>query len=81
MKQSEIAKELQDIKKMLQTHQHTLEEIRDGRISLPKKHHWKILLAIAALTLFIGSFGAYQYYLVLQSIIDQFPRSVQQRTN
>ncbi len=37
------------------------------------KAHRRTMFIIAAITLAIGGLGAYQYYRVLQSVIDQYP--------
>ena len=75
MKQADITQELKDIKKTLKEHGQRLEELSQGGIVMPRKHHWRVMLAMAALVLFAGSIAAYQYYRVLQSIIDQYPHN------
>jgi hypothetical protein len=75
MKQTDIARELTDIKKLLKEQGRTLKEMHGTQHVIPKKHHWKVMLAMAAFVLFVGGFGAYQYYRVLQSIIGQYPHN------
>ncbi len=72
--------ELADIQKKLQTHAQMLAELhaQQKAFSMPRKSgglHWKVMLVVAVVVLAVGSYGAYQYYLVLQSIIDQYPHS------
>ena len=75
MKQANIAQELKDIQKTLKEHGRRLEELSQSGTAVPRRHHWKVMLAMAALVLFAGSIAAYQYYRVLQSIIDQYPHN------
>ncbi len=75
MNQAEITQELKDIKKTLKEHGRKLEELSCSGAPTPRKHHWKIVLAMVAIVLFAGSFAAYQYYRVLRSIIDQYPHN------
>ena len=75
MNQAKIAQELKEIKKTLKRHEQKLEEFSLSGTLVPRKHHWRVMLAMAALVLFAGSFAAYQYYRVLRSIIDQYPHN------
>ena len=67
---------LTEIRDLLKAQQATLEEIKSQRpaaVVTVKRHHLRNMLILAAIVLASGSYGAYQYYLVLQSIINQFP--------
>ncbi len=66
---------LKEIRAMAKVQQEILEELRakpHAHFGLGKAY-WKYLAVLTIITLAAGSFGAYQYYKVLQSIIDQFP--------
>ena len=76
-----LESELADIQKTLQSHAQMLAELhaQQKSFSAPYKSsgvHWKVMLIVAAVVLAVGSYGAYQYYLILQSIIDQYPQNL-----
>jgi hypothetical protein len=66
---------LQDIVTALRAQEKALKEIQASLQKGPPqpKRHWKFMIIIAIITLAAGSAGAYQYYKILQSIINQFP--------
>lgn len=76
MQDPELTSLLKEIRDLLRKQQQLLEEIHSSHLprSLFGKTHWRMLIILALSILIVGSFGAYQYYRVLQSIIDQFPR-------
>ena len=78
MDTDELRTEIDGIQKTLAAHQKILDGLRDDGQPVRSVGHgsgyWKYLLVMGILVTSIGGYGAYQYYLVLQSIIDQIPR-------
>jgi hypothetical protein len=72
MKQPTDRELLLEIRDLLKMQQKTIEE----HPAHPRFGHryLKYLAIVAIITLVVGGLGAYQYYRILQSIIDQFPR-------
>ncbi len=65
---------LKEIRDLLKDQQKTLADIKAARGGGYFGHlHWKFLIVMTVVTLIAGGFGAYQYYKILQSIIDQYP--------
>lgn len=65
---------LREIRDLLKKQQKTLERLEQRHERAGTGHiHWKLLLILTVITLGAGSFGAYQYFKILKSIIDQFP--------
>ncbi|MSR87225.1 hypothetical protein EXS70_03575 [Candidatus Peribacteria bacterium] len=77
METDDIRAELDEIKAALAAQQKMLDSLRaSGHVEKSVGHgsgYWKYLLVMSIIVISIGGYGAYQYYLVLQSIIDQTP--------
>ncbi len=77
----DLAKELREIRARLDRQQEQLDVLRAERApppsaSAPHGHlRLKVTLVLALFVLAVAGAGAYQYYRILQSIIDQYPHS------
>jgi hypothetical protein len=63
---------LLEIRDLLKAQQLTIQE----HPAHPRfgKRYLKYLASVSVIAIIVGGFGAYQYYRILQSIIDQFPQ-------
>jgi hypothetical protein len=76
---------LLEIKEMLKSQQASMKEIRDlltaQKLTIEEhpahprfgRRYLRYLAIVSVIALTVGGLGAYQYYKVLQSIIDQYP--------
>ena len=66
---------MKTMQQQIDAQQKEIEDLRGAKtVKLFAKSYVKILLLLAALVLIAGSAGAFGYYKVLKSIIDQFPQ-------
>lgn len=67
---------LKEIRALASVQQQILEEVRARPAKQARwgKAYWKYLIVVSIIALGAGGYASYQYYMILRSIIDQYPQ-------